>query len=81
MSTEITNRERDIIRIIRESVERDGFVPSQREIAAGCGLSSPASTNANLRVLAAKGLITMRPGNPRAITITAAGMVALTEGV
>lgn len=77
----ITKRELDIIRIIKESVEARGFVPSQREIATGCGLASPASTNANLKLLQAKGLITMPPGAPRAITITAAGMAALTEAV
>jgi len=77
----ITQRERDIIRIIKESVDTRGFVPSQREIAKGCGLASPASTNANLKLLQAKGLITMYPDAPRAITITAAGMAALTEAV
>lgn len=77
----VSTRERAVIRSIQDSVNQHGWPPSQREIAAACGLSSPASTNATLRLLEAKGLIRMIPGAPRALAITESGMAALTEEV
>lgn len=77
----VTTREREIITIIKQSQDERGFAPSQREIATGCGLASPASTNANIKLLEAKGLIRTQPGISRAIVITEAGMKALTDEV
>ena len=77
----VSTRERAIIRSIKESFDEFGWAPSQREIAAKCGLASPASTNANLKLLEAKGLIRTIPGAPRAVSITESGMKALTEEV
>lgn len=77
----VSTRERDIIKAIKESFDEFGWAPSQREIATSCGLASPASTNNNLKLLHAKGLIRFVPGSPRAISITETGMKALTEEV
>ena len=79
----MTDNEREIaiIRSIVTSITNRGFAPSQREIAAELGLASPGSTNLYLKVMEAKGLVTLTPGIPRATAVTATGLKALTVEV
>lgn len=69
------------LKYIRESVDERGYPPSQRELAAACGWSSPSQANNLIRLMEARGLIVTAPGIPRGLKITAAGMVAATEAV
>lgn len=76
-----TETEIEVLRYIRDTVRMRGYPPSQREIAAAVGWASASDANATLRTLEARGLLRLAPGIPRGITITDAGMVALTEPV
>jgi SOS-response transcriptional repressor LexA len=69
------------LRLIKESVEGRGYPPSRREIADACGWASPSSSHDLIRLMEAQGLVRTAKGIPRALQITEAGMVALTQSV
>lgn len=73
--------DQDVLRAIDQHVRLFGYPPSQREIAAIRGLASSASGARVVRRLIAEGLIQVVPGRARGLTITRAGMKALTEEV
>lgn len=56
-----------------------GFMPSQREIADEVGWRSTSCANETLHRMEREGLIVVHRPFKRAITITDAGMVALTD--
>lgn len=64
---------------IANLVETRGYPPSVRELAEHLGYSSSERGHYALRRLVNRGLITVAAHTPRGITITEAGMVALTE--
>ncbi len=65
----LTVRQRKILQVIRQSVERRGYPPSVREIGEAVGLKSPSSVAHQLTVLQRKGLLRKDPNRPRAVDI------------
>ncbi|MGY1502935.1 LexA family protein [Streptomyces sp. QTS52] len=63
---QLTARQWQIITVIREATERNGFAPSQREIAQAIGLSSVQHQIENLEKL---GVLTRDPRSPRSCEI------------
>ena len=65
----LTPRQRAILDVIRETVERQGYPPSVREIGEGVGLTSPSSVAHQLGTLAKLGYLRRDPNRPRAIVV------------
>ena len=65
----ITARQRRILEIIREGVERRGYPPTVREIGAAVGLTSTSSVAHQLKVLETKGFLRRDPNRPRAVEV------------
>ncbi len=65
----LTPRQRRVLDVIRDSVERRGYPPSMREIGEAVGLTSVSSVSHQLRQLQAKGLLRRDPNRPRAVEI------------
>jgi repressor LexA len=63
----LSNRQQDIISFIRRFAEDNGFPPTVRDIAAGCGVSSTSVVDYNLRVLEREGFIRRHPEVSRGI--------------
>ncbi|SCL36000.1 transcriptional repressor LexA [Micromonospora aurantiaca (nom. illeg.)] len=63
----LTDRQRQILAVIRGWVQRHGYPPTVREIGAAVGLGSPSSVAHHLKTLAHHGLIRRAPGEPRAV--------------
>jgi repressor LexA len=69
----LTDRQRRILDVIRESVERRGYPPSVREIGEAVGLTSPSSVAYQLSTLQKKGLLRRDPNRPRAVDVRSPG--------
>ncbi len=67
----LTARQRVILDVIRDAVERRGYPPSIREICEAAGLSSTSSVAHQLAALEAKGYLRRHAGQPRAVTVQA----------
>lgn len=65
----ITPRQRDILAVIRSTVEERGYPPSVREIGEAVGLTSPSSVAHQLGVLERKGLLRRDANRPRALVV------------
>jgi repressor LexA len=65
----LTARQREVLDYIQECQDRDGLVPSTREIQARFGFASQTAAMNHLRALERKGAITRRPGKARAVTL------------
>jgi repressor LexA len=65
----LTPRQRRVLDVIRDSVDRRGYPPSMREIGESVGLTSSSSVSHQLRSLQAKGFIRRDPNRPRALEI------------
>ena len=68
----LTVRQRKVLEVIRDSVQRRGYPPSVREIGEAVGLKSPSSVAHQLGVLQRKGLLRKDPNRPRAVDIRSA---------
>lgn len=66
----LTQRQRRILHVIREAVEKVGYPPSIRELARQAGLASTSSVSYQLKVLEEKGFIRRDPNRPRALVVT-----------
>lgn len=66
---DLTNRQRAILTVIRESVATRGYPPSIREIGDAVGLTSTSSVAHQLRALERKGYLHRDANRPRAVTI------------
>jgi repressor LexA len=78
--TGLTTRQRRILEVIRDSVERRGYPPSVREIGEAVGLTSPSSVSYQLASLQKKGLLRRDPNRPRAVDVRSpADMEALAD--
>lgn len=66
---DLSDRQRDILRIIEESVRAQGYPPTVREIGQAVGLSSPASVQNHLTVLTDRGYIRRGAAKRRAIEL------------
>ncbi|MFD0366593.1 MULTISPECIES: transcriptional repressor LexA [unclassified Streptomyces] len=65
----LTQRQQQILDIIRTHTRRHGFPPSMREIAAGAGLLSTSSVSHQIRALEKKGFLRQDPQRPRAYVL------------
>lgn len=68
-SPELTPRQRQILAMIREWVDRHGYPPTMREIAAAVGLASPSSVAHQLAVLEERGHLRRDARGSRAVDI------------
>ena len=69
--TVLTDRQRTILDVIRESVTTRGYPPSIREIGDAVGLTSTSSVAHQLRTLERKGYLRRDANRPRAIDVRA----------
>ena len=67
--TKLTERQRTILEVIRESVTSRGYPPSIREIGDAVGLTSTSSVAHQLRTLERKGYLRRDPNRPRAVDV------------
>ena len=67
--TGLTPRLRAILEVIRETVERQGYPPSVREIGEGVGLTSSSSVAHQLGTLEKLGYLRRDPNRPRALVV------------
>ena len=65
----LTTRQRRVLEVIRDAVERRGYPPSMREIGEAVGLTSPSSVAHQLVSLERKGYLRRDPNRPRAIEV------------
>ena len=65
----LTARQRRVLEMIRDAVERRGYPPSMREIGEAVGLTSPSSVAHQLVSLERKGYLRRDPHRPRAIEV------------
>ena len=65
----MNQRTADIYNFIAEFIEREGYSPSLREIAAGTGIPAISNVSQHLSALEGQGLITRRPGCVRTIRL------------
>jgi len=69
----LTHRQRRVLEVIRDAVERRGYPPSMREIGEAVGLTSPSSVAHQLATLERKGFLRRDPNRPRAIEVILPG--------
>src|SRR3954462_4297773 len=72
-ATGLTPRQRRVLDVIRDSVDRRGYPPSMREIGERVGLTSPSSVAHQLTTLERKGFLPRDPNRPRAIEVILPG--------
>ncbi len=65
----LTARQRRVLEVIRDAVERRGYPPSVREIGEQVGLASASSVHHQLATLEKKGFLRRDPNRPRAIEV------------
>ncbi|HEY2204513.1 MAG TPA: transcriptional repressor LexA [Pseudonocardia sp.] len=68
-STALTPRQRKVLEVIRDWVERFGYPPSVREIGDAVGLTSTSSVHHQLRALERKGFLRRDPNRTRAVDV------------
>jgi repressor LexA len=68
---DLTPRQRKIIEVIEDSVRRDGFPPTLREIGEATGLASASSVSYQLSTLEKKGYLSRGSGRPRTAVVCA----------
>jgi repressor LexA len=76
----LTSRQRRVLEVIRDSVERRGYPPSMREIGEAVGLTSTSSVAHQLATLQRKGYLRRDANRPRAVEVTVPGDDATGEG-
>jgi repressor LexA len=73
----LTWRQRKVLQVIRDSVQRHGYPPSMREIAKAVGLTSTSSVAYQLGVLQSKGYLRRDVGRPRTVEVRLPGQPAV----
>jgi len=74
--TGLSPRQRKVLEVIRDSVERRGYPPTIREIGEAVGLTSTSSVSHQLSVLQKKGFLRRDPSKPRAVDVRMPGEAA-----
>jgi repressor LexA len=69
----LTERQRRVLEVIRDSVAERGYPPSIREIGDAVGLNSTSSVAHQLRTLERKGFLRRDPNRPRAVDVRGLG--------
>ena len=72
----LTPRQRKVLEVIRDSVERRGYPPTIREIGEAVGLTSTSSVSYQLLTLQKKGFLRKDPSRPRAVDVRLPGEAA-----
>lgn len=75
-SETLTERQRRVLEVIRDSVTERGYPPSIREIGDAVGLTSTSSVAHQLRTLERKGFLRRDPNRPRAVDVRGPDEVA-----
>ncbi len=70
MTVKLTDRQQQILDLIRQAVIRTGFPPTRAEIARTLGFRSANAAEDHLRALARKGVIELTAGASRGIRLT-----------
>ncbi|MCS6762735.1 MAG: transcriptional repressor LexA [Candidatus Protistobacter heckmanni] len=65
----LTDRQQQILDLIRDAIAYTGFPPTRAEIAQRLGFASANAAEAHLRALAKKGVIDLAPGVSRGIRL------------
>lgn len=73
-SNAMTARQREILQVIRESIDMRGYAPSMREIGLAIGVVSPSSVKYQLIALEEKGYLRRDRRRPRAMELTQLGV-------
>jgi len=73
----LTWRQRKVLQVIRESVQRRGYPPSMREIGEAVGLTSTSSVSYQLSTLQNKGYLRRDAGRPRTVEVRLPGHPAI----
>lgn len=69
MASKLTDRQQEILNLIRMTVARTGFPPTRAEIAHALGFRSPNAAEDHLKALARKGAIELTAGASRGIRL------------
>ncbi len=69
MSETLTERQRQILHVIENSMQERGYPPSVREIGEAVGLNSPSTVHNHLATLQKMGFLRRDPTKPRAIEV------------
>ncbi|HEY9281815.1 MAG TPA: transcriptional repressor LexA [Eoetvoesiella sp.] len=73
MATKLTERQQQILDLIRSEIVRTGFPPTRAEIARALGFKSANAAEDHLKALARKGAIELTAGASRGIRLSEAG--------
>jgi repressor LexA len=73
----LTWRQRKILQVIRDSVQKRGYPPSMREIAEAVGLISTSSVSYQLSILERKGYLRRDLRRPRTVEVQLPGRPAI----
>jgi repressor LexA len=73
----LTWRQRKVLQVIRDSVQRRGYPPSMREIGEAVGLTSTSSVSYQLSTLQSKGYLKRDAGRPRTVEVRLPGHPAI----
>jgi repressor LexA len=69
----LTWRQRKVLQVIRDSVQKRGYPPSMREIGEAVGLTSTSSVSYQLSTLQSKGYLRRDAGRPRTVEVRLPG--------
>ena len=70
MSLKLTDRQQQILDLIRQAIVNTGFPPTRAELATVLGFKSATAAEDHLRALARKGVIELTAGASRGIRLT-----------
>jgi repressor LexA len=76
----LTWRQRKVLQVIRDSVQKRGYPPSMREIGEAVGLTSTSSVSHQLSTLQRKGYVHRDVGRPRTVEVRLPGHPAIRPG-
>ncbi|MGB3287919.1 MAG: repressor LexA, partial [Burkholderiaceae bacterium] len=69
MAVKLTERQQQILELIRSEIARSGFPPTRAEIARALGFKSANAAEDHLKALARKGAIELTAGASRGIRL------------
>ena len=76
---ELSDRQLDVLNIVKDRIRQIGVPPSRTEIARSLGLRGTSAVDAHLHTLARKGWIELLPDIERGIRLRSAGELPLIE--
>lgn len=68
-STELTKRQKDVLKYIKKYIAKHGFPPATREIGEALGLTSPATVHTHIKKLVQKGYLRTTKSKFRTIEV------------